>query len=75
MDRKDLTEKKLVLINDITDTEVDRSKDEDQGLNDTVKERDNEDQNRLRVDDTVVDHGWGIELGEICMLSANVLRD
>ena len=56
MDRKDLTEKKLVLINDITDTEVDRSKDEDQRLNDTVKERDNEDQDGLRVDDTVVDH-------------------
>ena len=75
MDRKDLTEKKLVLINDITDTEVDRSKDEDQRLNDTVKERDNEDQDGLRVDDTVVDHGWGIELGEICVPSASEPRN
>ena len=65
MDGKDLTEKKLVLINDITDTEVNRSKDENQRLNDTIEERDNEDQNCLRVDNTVVDHGWGVKLGKV----------
>ena len=62
------TEEELVLVDDIRNAEVDSSKDENERLDDTVKQCDDEDENGLWVDDPVIDHGRGIELGKVCTL-------
>lgn len=57
------TEKELVLVHDVRNTEVDGSKDKYQRLYDTVQQRDDEDENSLRIDNSIIDHRRRIELG------------
>lgn len=54
------TEEELVLIDDVGDAKVRRAKNDDERLNDAVEERDNKDEDRLRIDRAVVDHRWGV---------------
>jgi hypothetical protein len=59
-DRRKRTEQKFVLVDDVPNAEVDGSKDDDERLDDAVKQRDNKHKDRLGVDDTVVDHWRGV---------------
>ena len=53
----------FVFVHDVRHSEVNGSEDQDEGLNDTVEKSDDENKDSLWVNDSVVDHGWGIELG------------
>ena len=59
------TKQQLVLVDNIRDAKISGSKDENERLHDTVKERNDEDEDGLRVDDAVIDHRRSIELSEI----------
>jgi hypothetical protein len=61
-----LTKEQLVLVYNVCHSKVNCTKDNDQGLDDTVQDGDRKNENRLRVYNTVVDHGSGIQLSKIC---------
>ena len=59
------TKQKLILVYNIADTEVECTKDEDRGLYDTIQYRDSEDEDSLRIHNTIIDHGWRVQLRKI----------
>lgn len=59
------TKEKLILVHDISDTEVKSTEEENERLSDTIQECDGEDKDGLWIDDPIVDHWWRIELGEV----------
>ena len=60
-----LTRQELVLVHEVGHAEVDCAEDENERLNNAVKNRDREDEDCLRVHDAVVDQWRRVELGEV----------
>ena len=61
------TKEQLVFVHHVRSSKVDGAEDDDERLDHTIEQRDREDENCLRIDDTIVDHGWCIEFRIICV--------
>lgn len=68
------TEEEFIFVDDVGDTKVQRTEDQYERLCDTVQQRDGEDEYGLRVDNAVVDHRRGVELGVVYIDSGFRMR-
>jgi hypothetical protein len=61
------TKEQLVLVYNIGNSKVNRTKYDDKRLDDAIKHGDHKHQDRLRIHDTIIDHRRCIEFCEICL--------